>query len=412
MGYPHARHDDVRAITPMPPATSSDFETDPPHHRLRVVIANWRDTEHPEGGGSERYVETIAAGLAARGHDVTILCARYPGSAPQEWRDNVRIIRRGGKLTVYLWAIWLLAARRLGRPDVVIDVQNGVPFFTRIGATWPTVVLVHHVHREQWPVIYGRAAARFGWWVESRLAIRHYRRSRYVAVSTVTRDELAGLGVAADRIAVIHNGTSPAPTTTAIRAANPTIVVLGRLVPHKRVEHALSVAAQVRSVLPELRVRVVGDGWWRPHAEEHARRSGVDDITDFLGHVDEQAKHAELARAWVLAAPSLKEGWGLVVVEAAQHRVPAVGYRYAGGIAESVVDGQTGLLADDECEFAAHVARLLTDAALRERLGRAAERHAAGFTWESSVVAWERTLVAAARKRPTTAPPATARHSL
>ena len=359
---------------------------------LRVVMLNWRDTSHPEGGGSERYVENVAAGLAAAGHDVTVFCAAYPGGARHEWRDGYRIVRRGGKLTVYAHALRMLATGRLGRPDVVIDVQNGVPFWSRLAVRWPVVVLVHHGHREQWGVVYRRAVARFGWWLESWLAPRVYRRSRYVTVSEVTRAELTELGVERTRIDVVHNGTAPAPSTTATRSASPRICVLGRLVPHKQVEHALTAAARLRHDWPDLRVSVIGTGWWAQQLVEAAERLGVRDITEFLGHVDEQAKHDELARCWLMVAPSVKEGWGLVVVEGAQHELPAVGYRAAGGIAESIVDGRTGVLVDDLDELTRAVGDLLTDDARRHRLGRAAARRAGEFSWASTVHGWEKVL--------------------
>ena len=88
------------------------------------------------------------------------------------------------------------------------------------------------------------------------------------------------------------------------------------------------------------------------------------------GHVDEQAKHEELARAWVHLCPSVKEGWGLVVTEAGAHRVPTVGYRSAGGLRESVVDGRTGVLVDDLDEMTEAVDRLLADEAGPPRDGR------------------------------------------
>ncbi len=365
-------------------------------------MLNWRDTLHPEGGGSERYVETVAAGLAAAGHDVTVFCAAYPGGARHEWRDGYRIVRRGGKLTVYARALAALATRRLGRPDVVVDVQNGVPFWSRVAVRCPVVVLVHHVHREQWGVVYRRAIARFGWWLESWLAPRVYRRSQYVTVSEVTRDELTGLGVERARIDVVHNGTAPAPPTTVARSATPRICVLGRLVPHKQVEHALAAAARLRHDWPDLRVSVVGSGWWAQQLVAAAERLGVGDITEFHGHVDEQAKHDELARSWLMVAPSVKEGWGLVVVEGAQHELPAVGYRSAGGIAESIVDGETGVLVDDLDQLTRAVGELLADDARRGRLGRAAARRAAEFSWASTVHGWEQILerVCAERSRP------------
>ncbi len=359
---------------------------------LQIVIVNWRDTEHPEGGGSERYVETVAAGLAAAGHDVTVFSAAYPGAARESWRDGVRFVRRGGKFTVYAYALRELATGRLGTPDVVVDVQNGMPFWTRLVARCPVIVLVHHVHREQWGVVYGAMAARFGWWLESWLAPRVYRDCRYVTVSDVTRDELSALGVDADRIDVARNGTAQAPATAVVRDDAPRICVLGRLVPHKQVEHALEVAARLRPRCPDLRVSVVGAGWWADRLTETARRLGVDDITQFHGFLDERRKHDELARSWLLLAPSVKEGWGLVVVEAAQRGVPALAYRSAGGIAESIVDGETGVLVDDLDQLTDAVGELLDDGSRRDELGRAARRRAASFTWTATVRQWEEIL--------------------
>ena len=358
-------------------------------NRLSVVMLNWRDTTHPEGGGSERYVETVAAGLAAEGHDVTLFCAAYDGAPAREVRDGVRIVRAGGKLTVYGRALYHLLSRRLGRPDVVVDVQNGLPFWSRLATRAPVVVLVHHVHREQWRVIYGHTMAAIGWWLESRLAPRLYRRCQYVAVSEITRRELAALGVDRARCTVVHNGTAPPPATTSPREQTPRICVLGRLVPHKRVEHVLAAAARLRDRWPELRVAVVGDGWWRDELHRYVDRLGLADMVEFCGHVDEQRKHEELSRAWLLAAPSIKEGWGLVVVEAATHLLPTVGYRHAGGLAESVVDGESGILVDSFDEFVEAIGSLLEDYELRHRLGKAAAEHAAKFRWPATVAAWD-----------------------
>lgn len=363
--------------------------------RLNVVFLNWRDTRNPEGGGSERYVESVARGLASAGHSVTILCAAHRNAPADEDLGGVRIVRRGGKLTVYPRALAQLWTRR-GDVDVVVDVQNGVPFFSRLVTRRPVVVLVHHVHREQWPVVYGPTVSRFGWWVESRLAPWLYRRSQYVAVSEVTRRELGSLGVGRDRVAVVHNGTDR-PLTTAPRAASPTLCVLSRLVPHKRIEQALTVTARLRGEVPGLQLLVIGDGWWSDRLAVEADRLGVTDITRFVGFVDESEKHRLLATSWVHLAPSLKEGWGLTVMEAAAHGVPTVAYRQAGGLSESVVDGITGHLVDDEQGLTMAVRHLLDDELARRRMGEAARRRALGFRWERSAAAFEQVLVSVAR---------------
>ena len=375
----------------MAASPASDAESAP----LRVLFCNWRDTRNPEGGGSEVYVENVATALAVAGHDVTILCAAHSNAPPDEVVDGVRFVRRGSKLGVYPQALWHQRGGRLGRFDVVVDVQNGIPFASTLAGSTPVVVLVHHVHKEQWPVVYGPVRSRIGWWLESRAAVRLYRHCRYVAVSRATRDELVDLGVEADSVTVIHNGAGR-PILTPLPDEAPRILVLGRLVPHKRVEHVLEAAAELRGRHPGLRVSVVGDGWWAEELVVAAHRLGVDDIVDFLGFADETTKHAELARAWVLALPSLKEGWGLVVLEAAGYAVPAVGYANAGGVAESIVDGVTGLLADDQRSFTDALERLLTDADLRRRLGYAAEARSWEFGWDTAARSFTRVLAAAA----------------
>jgi glycosyltransferase involved in cell wall biosynthesis len=355
---------------------------------LRLLMLNWRDTTNPEGGGSERYVESVAGLLVSAGHEVTVFCAAHPNAPAEEVRNGVRFVRRGSKLGVYPHALWWLVRRR-GSFGAVVDVQNGLPFFSRLVTRAPVVVLVHHVHREQWPVVYGPFRARIGWWIESRVAPRLYRRSQYVAVSEATRRELVTLGVDENRIAIVHNGTETPLEPLAQPDDHPRLIVLGRLVPHKRVEHALDALARLREDSPDLRLTVVGDGWWQKELHDAAAARGVSDAVDFLGHVDEHDKHLALARSWVLLTPSLKEGWGLCIAEAASHGVPAVAYASAGGVAESIVDGETGLLvADDLDAFIAAAKLLLEDPTLRRRLGVAARNRAMQFAWTTTAEAF------------------------
>jgi glycosyltransferase involved in cell wall biosynthesis len=348
-----------------------------------VVFLNWRDTTNPEGGGSELFVERVAAGLAARGRLVTLVCAAHPGVPAEEVVGGVRVLRRGSQRTVYLRAFLLHAGRRLGAHEAVVDVHNGMPFLSALWCRRPVVILVHHVHREQWGMVLPRPLARIGWWLESSVAPRVYRNSSYVAVSESTRDELIGLGVRAEAITVIRNGAEPpTPAPVAARAPVPTVCVLGRLVPHKRVEYALEAVARIRRRVPDTRLEIVGRGWWEPRLRAAADRLGLGAAVRFHGFVDEAAKRALLAEAWVLAMPSIKEGWGLAVMEAAAHGTPAVGLRSAGGLAESIVDGVTGLLAGGPEEFTAQLERVLTDEALRDGLGAAARERCGSFTWE------------------------------
>ncbi len=349
-----------------------------------VVFFSWRDTTNPEGGGAERYLEKMALGLVARGCRVTVFCAAHAAASPSEHVDGIHYVRDGTKTSVYPRAVWSLLRRRFGPVDLVVDVQNGLPFFTRLATRAPVVVLVHHVHREQWPVVYPGLPGRVGWWIERRLAPLLYRACQYVAVSRATRSELRHLGVTGPRIAVVHNGTDPVVPTRAGKAASPTVCVVGRLVPHKQVEHAIDAVLELREEFPGLRLVVVGSGWWEATLHEYAAERGAGDTVVFEGHVDEHRKNEIYETAWVMALPSLKEGWGLVVGEAGMHRTPTVAYRSAGGTRESIVDGRSGVLVDDQQDFVASIRTLLADDACRERLADGAEVMSRQFTWESA----------------------------
>ena len=364
-----------------------------------VVFFSWRDTRNPEGGGAEVYLEKVARGLVERNARVTIFCAEHDAAPADETRDGIRFVRRGSKMGVYLRGMLALAARRFGRVDVVVDVQNGLPFFTRLLTSRPVVVLVHHVHREQWPVVYPGPTGRVGWWIESRLAPRLYRKCQYVAVSEATREELVGLGVDHDRIAVVHNGTDPVLPMKDVKSEAPSMCVVGRLVPHKQVEHAIDAFALLRQRLPGLRLTVVGSGWWEDQLRTHA--AGVDggDEVVFAGHVTEAEKQGIYAASWVMALPSLKEGWGLVIGEAGAHGTPTVAYRAAGGTRESIEDERSGLLADDFEELVAGLETVLTEPGRRAALSAGARDMSHRFTWEHAQGSFARVVVLAMRGR-------------
>ncbi|HEY9267733.1 MAG TPA: glycosyltransferase family 4 protein [Mycobacterium sp.] len=367
---------------------------DPSTHRpvRSVLLLCWRDTGHPQGGGSETYLQRIGAQLAESGVRVTLRTAHYPGAARRETVDGVRIQRVGGRYSVYVRAGLAMAAAMLGlgplrhvRPDVVVDTQNGLPFLSRLVYGRRTVVLVHHCHREQWPVA-GRVMSRIGWFVESRLSPRIHRNNQYVTVSLPSARDLALLGVRADHVAVVRNGVDPAPedTLTVPRSATPRVVVLSRLVPHKQIEDALGAIAHLRQRIPNLHLDVLGGGWWAQRLVDHAEGLGISDAVTFHGHVDDVTKHDVLQRSWVHMLPSRKEGWGLAVVEAAQHGVPTIGYRSSGGLSDSVVDGVTGLLVDDYHGLVDGLDRLLCDEVLRDQLGAKAQVRSGEFSWQQS----------------------------
>lgn len=389
---------------------------------MKILLLCWRDTGHPQGGGSERYLERVGAYLAGLGHEVIYRTAAYPGAPREETYDGVAFQRTGGRYTVYVRAaLAMLAGRagcgRLAGIDAVVDTQNGIPFFARLFTGRPTVLLTHHCHRLQWPVA-GPVIGKLGWWLESQVSPRLNRGAEYVTVSEPSRAELVRLGVDPQRIHIIRNGIDPVPvtgrsgskpsapetshagrsgsvgpgigapvsqsnSTTACRRQAPIhLVTLSRLVPHKRIEHALEATARI----PGTVLDVIGSGWWSDKLQGYARDLGILDRVRFHGQVSDARKHELLAGAAVHLMPSKAEGWGLAVIEAAQHGVPTIGYAAAGGLNDSIANGQSGLLVaeDDIDQFVAAVQRLVGSESERSRLGAEAQRRAQAFSWQDT----------------------------
>lgn len=332
----------------------------------------WRDTTHPQGGGSERYLERVGEYLAREGHEVIYRTAKHTDAPRRSRRNGVRYERAGGKYGVYVLAplsIWR------NRPDIIVDTQNGIPFFARLFTRRPVVLLSHHCHREQWPVA-GPIIGRLGWFLESRVAPRVYRGAQYVTVSQASKRDLVALGVRERDIEIVENGVDEVPLEGPLLYDDQRVhlITLSRLVPHKRIELAIDAAAQIDGAVLD----VVGSGWWEDNLREYAARFPADKVV-FHGHVSEAHKHALLERARVHLLPSVKEGWGIAVIEAAQHGVPTVGFADAGGVNESIRDGETGRLVREGEDFTA-VVRETLDADMAD----AARAFAAQFSWEAT----------------------------
>jgi glycosyltransferase involved in cell wall biosynthesis len=344
----------------------------PPHPR-RIVFLARRDLANPAAGGSELLVDRLAEGLTQLGHQVTLLCG-----GPAAYRDY-RVVSAGGDLGHFLRARPAFH-RQVGDCDLLVEVCNGMPYLAPLWHHGPTLCLVNHVHTDLWKMRFGgplAPAARLGRRLEHWALAGAQRRNLLVAVSPSTAHALRAIGVERDRIRVVHNGVEE-PGPRADRSPEPLFVAMGRLVEYKRIDLLLRLWERVRPVTGG-RLVIVGEGPERERLEQLAG-PGV----EFTGHVSEAEKHRLLCAAWLLLHPSAVEGWGLVVTEAAARETPAIAFDVP-GLRDSVVDGETGLLARGESSFAAAWCTLALSTHRRALMGKAARDHAARYRWNHTV---------------------------
>lgn len=362
---------------------------------LRILVLNWLDRENPLAGGAETHLHEVFGRLAARGHEVTALVSGWPGCALRRTLEGIDVHRAGRRYTFSLAAPTYYRRRLAGHGfDVVVEDLNKVPLFSPLWVRPPVVLLAHHLFGAT-AFQAAPAPVAVATWLLERPLPRIFRRSRAIAVSESTRDDLVARGLRRELIDVIPNGIDVQYFTPdeRARALEPTILFLGRLKQYKRVDLLIDALAVLAAEGSRARLEVAGDGEELDSLRARARRLGVEERVSFLGFLGEDKKRDALRRAWVHALTSPKEGWGISNLEAAACATPSVASD-SPGLRESVVDRETGILVPhgDVGALAAALGRLLGDAELRARMGRAARAFAERFSWDASADAVETVL--------------------
>jgi glycosyltransferase involved in cell wall biosynthesis len=374
---------------PAPTSDQARFShlTRPPSRH--IVIVAWRDLANPKAGGSEVLVDRLANGMLARGHAVTLLCGGQNTARPY------RVVRSGGDYTQFLAAPFAYR-RRVRDCDVVVEVCNGLPYLTPLWCRRPAVCLVNHVHTDLWSLRYPPPLSTIGRFAERVLMPWAHNDSMFLTVSGSSADELAGIGVQRDRIRLLCNGLTDPPAPTP-RSGTPLFLALGRLAEYKRLDVLLRLWERVRPITGG-RLVIAGDGPDRARVE---RLAGAD--VTFTGHVSEEEKHRLLCSAWLLLHPALIEGWGIVVTEAAIRGTPTIGFDVP-GLRDSVIDGETGLLARTEGQFASAWASMALNHSRRVAMGEAGRRFAVSLRWSAAVDRFAEVVEEAIARHRTTPP--------
>jgi glycosyltransferase involved in cell wall biosynthesis len=352
----------------------------------RLHILAWRDLEDVEAGGSEVHAAEIATRWAAAGLEVVVRTSHAQNRPDEVERDGYRVVRRRGRHLVFLDAPLRELAGGHGRRDGLLEVWNGLPFFAPVWARGPRATFVHHVHADMWRQVLSPGLARLGEVLELRVAPPLYRRSTILTPSESSRQQIIHrLGLPAAHVTAVPNGVHDRFSPGGERAARPTVLCVGRLVPHKRVDLVIRAAAAVRATVPDLELVVVGEGYERPALEHLVHELGAEGWVHLVGHVADEQLVDLYRRGWVLASASTDEGWGMTITEAAACATPAVATRIAGHV-DVIDDGVSGLLVESSEDLAGALRAVLTDPDQRERLGAAARARSADLTWDRTAL--------------------------
>jgi glycosyltransferase involved in cell wall biosynthesis len=347
----------------------------------RISMLAWRDLDDPEAGGSEVHASTVASLWGQAGIEVTMRTSHAPGRAQVAWRDGYRVIRKAGRYMVFPRAAFSEMMRWHGARDGLVEIWNGMPFFSPLWAHGPRVVWLHHVHDSMWQMTLPPRLAAAGHTIESRLAPPLYHSTSIVTLSESSKRELIEkLHFTPNRITVVPPGVDGRFSPGGEKSPTPLVVAVGRLVPVKRFHYLVDALTELKPRHPNLEAVIVGDGYLRDELETQVREAGAEQWLRLPGRLDDAELVSLYRRAWAVASASAHEGWGMTLTEAASCGTPAIATRIAGH-ADAVDEGRSGLLVDDPRQFASALEPVIADSARREQLTQGALEHAARFTW-------------------------------
>lgn len=330
---------------------------------MNILILNWRDRRHPKHGGAEYVTHEHAKRWVKGGNTVIWYSASFDGGRPAELIDGIHIIRKGTDVTVFFHAmIYVLSHRK--QIDCIVDEVHGIPFFSVLYTRTPVVVFIHEIAGCIWDYMYPFPIARIGKMLEI-LYLRIYRLREFWTVSLSTSLELQANGIDRNHITVIPNPIGCTPVSSLPRKEkHPTFLFVGRLVPMKRVHDVITAFVAIQKEKLDAVLWIVGEGTahYVSSLKTRIRSLGIGRQVRFFGRVDENHKLRLMKNAHILLHASVKEGWGLVVLEAASQGTPSIVYDVA-GLRDAVAHNKTGIVVPDADtqQMATQAVKLISD---------------------------------------------------
>jgi glycosyltransferase involved in cell wall biosynthesis len=222
---------------------------------------------------------------------------------------------------------------------------------------------------------------------------RNYKNVKTVCYSQSIKDDLVSFGVPSHNISVFPLGIDHERYVVGMKSSEPTFIFVSRFVKYKRADICIKAMKSVVKKYPKVKLYLIGYGKEEENLNDlitklNLRRNVfiVNKNNIFFEKNHKDAKVALMQKAWALILPSVKEGWGMVVTEAAASSTPAIVSNVT-GLRDAVIDNKTGMVLSRNPkpeELAKAMALMIADSDLRKKLSLGALEWSKNFTWEKS----------------------------
>lgn len=361
---------------------------------MKILILNWRDIKNPSSGGAEILTHEMAKRWVDYGNRVVLFSSYFPTSLREEIVDGITIIRRGVPdlrrffASVHFSAFLYYMREGRGNFDVVVDEIHGIPFFTPWYVKEKKIVLICEVAGDLWIKMFGSFFGFLGKIIEWFYLRFVYANIPYLTISNSTKEELIKEGVNSKNITVLPMGlTIPEKVKKTEKEKTPTLIFVGRISKSKGIEDAIEAVAIVSKVYAKAKLWIVGSGDknYVNFLKEMAKKFMIEDRIIFCGFVLDEKKFDLMGKAHLLLAPSSKEGWGLIVPEAAFVGTPSIAYDVP-GLRDVVVDKFNGIKVKENtpAEIGKEIIKVLKNKNLYIKLQANAKKSSLTYNWDNT----------------------------
>lgn len=356
---------------------------------MNILVFSWRDMKHPLAGGAEQVMHEHMKGWIAGGNNVTFFSSGFDGAKKEENIDGVEIIRKGNQYTAFLCAPFWYLFYKHNNFDLIVDEFHGWPFFTPLYVRKPKIAVIQELAREVWfkyplPFFLNYIFGAIGYILEP-LFFLPYGNVKFITGSKSAKEEVQTVGVKSKNITIVPHGVIlDLPKKKFGKEKTNTIVFLGALAKDKGIEDAIKTFGLLGK---NYNFWIVGRGDenYLSLLKKLVKESRIEKNTTFFGFVTQQKKFELLSKAHLMVNPSIREGWGLVNIEANACQTPIVSYN-SPGLTDSVNDGKSGIIVKKNTprELAKNIENVLSDKKLYKKLQDGALWWSKQFSWEKS----------------------------
>lgn len=364
-------------------------------NKYSVLIINWKDIKHPRAGGGTFYTHKIATYLVKNNYKVMLLTAKYLGCKNREFIDGVEVLRVGNLITVYGIIPFKYLTNLRGKFDIIIDEINYIPWFTPFYVRdVPILSFIHQTGKGLLDLEVGKII-KIPIQLAEKITPFVYRNNVTITVSKSVKEELVKNGFPHEKVIIIPPGIEYKKyrVKKCDKSNYPLILYVGRLTKYKGVQYLIKASKYLSKSIPQARISIVGKGNYLKDLIEIRNKLGLQDIIKFHGYVSEEEKIKLMQSSWVLVNPSIREGFGIVVIEAAACGTPTIGTNTT-GLKDSIINGKTGMLVPygEPKVLAYNIFRMIENDDLRLKMSKNAIELAKKFDWDKKLCKYKRVI--------------------